>query len=164
MIYARAYGIRATVIRLTNVFGPRACIKSADFTFNNFFIGLALQDRDITVYGDGKQLRNVLYVDDAVEALVQVAEAQKAEGETFFAAGDAHWSVAQIAEATVKHIGSGRVKYVPWPQERKAVDIGDAVISNKKLKDILSWRPGNDLKTGLVKTRKYYGRCLQKYL
>jgi UDP-glucose 4-epimerase len=164
LIYARAYGIPATVVRLSNVFGPRACIRSADFTFNNYFIGLALQDKDITVYGDGKQLRNVLYVDDAVEALVQVADEERANGETFFAVGDQHWSVAQIAEATVKHIGSGRVKRVPWPQDRKAVDIGDAVISNKKIKGLLSWRPRCDLKTGLVRTREYYRHCLEKYL
>jgi UDP-glucose 4-epimerase len=93
LVYARAYGLPATVIRLANVFGPRATIRSADFTFNNYFIGLALQGKDITVYGQGEQLRNVLYVDDAVDALIAAALSDKSHGQTFFAVGDHHYSV-----------------------------------------------------------------------
>jgi UDP-glucose 4-epimerase len=164
LIYSRAYNIRATVIRLSNVFGPRASIHSAEFTFNNYFVGLALQDKDITVYGDGKQLRNVIYVDDAVEALVKASLVENTNCETFFAVGDEHRSVSEIAEATVKYIGGGRVKYIPWPKERKSVEIGDAVISNKKIKQILNWLPKYDLSSGLIKTKEYYSRCLKYYL
>ena len=70
LIYANAYKLRATAIRLSNVFGPRACIHSSEFTFNNFFIGLALQNKEITVFGDGKQMRNVIYVEDVVSSLI----------------------------------------------------------------------------------------------
>jgi UDP-glucose 4-epimerase len=164
LIYSRAYGLNATVIRLANVFGPRAAIHSPEFTFNNYFIGLALQDRDITVYGDGQQLRNVLYIDDAVEALVAAAGTENTRGETFFAVGDQHYSVAQIAEATVKHIGSGRVKSVPWPKDRKTTEIGDAVISNEKIKKATHWLPRCSLEEGLKKTRDYFRTCLDKYL
>jgi UDP-glucose 4-epimerase len=164
LIYARAYGIPATVVRLANVFGPRATIHSPEFTFNNYFIGLALQDKDITVYGEGKQLRNVLYVDDAVEALILAVQSDSTNGETFFAVGDEHWSVAQIAEATVEHIGAGRVKYVPWPKDRKSTEIGDAVISNEKIKRVLHWSPQYDLRSGLIKTREYFRACLEQYL
>lgn len=164
LIYARAYGIPATVIRLANVFGPRAAIHSPEFTFNNYFIGLALQDKEITVYGEGKQLRNVLYVDDAVEALILAAQSERANGETFFAVSDEHWSVAQIAEATVKYIGAGRVKYVPWPKERKAIEIGDAVISSEKIKRVLQWLPHHDITSGLVRTKEHFRSCMGHYL
>jgi UDP-glucose 4-epimerase len=164
LIYARAYGIRATVIRLANVFGPRATIHSPEFTFNNYFIGLALQDKAINVYGEGNQLRNVLYVDDAVQALILAAESESTNGETFFAVSDEHWSVAQIAEATVKYIGAGRVNYVPWPKDRKSIEIGDAIISNEKIKRILHWSPQHDMKTGLTRTKEYFSSCLEYYL
>lgn len=164
LVYAHAYEMRATVIRLSNVYGPRASIHSPEFTFNNYFIGLALQDKDITVYGEGKQLRNVLYVDDAVEALILAAQSESTVGETFFAVGDEHWSVAQIAEATVEHIGAGRVRYVPWPKDRRSTEIGDAVISNKKIKRILNWVPHFDLESGLAKTKEYFTPCLKEYL
>ena len=163
LIYANAYGMRTAVIRLSNVYGPRASIHSSEFTFNNYFIGLALHDRDVTVFGDGKQLRNALYVDDAVEALILATQSEQAVGQTFFAAHDVHSSVAQVAEATVEHIGAGRVKYVAWPKDRKAVEIGDAVISNAKIKRTLGWLPKHDLKSGLIKTRDYYSTCLKYY-
>jgi UDP-glucose 4-epimerase len=164
LVYATAYNLNLCVIRLSNIFGPRASIHSPEFTFNNYFIGLALQNKTITVFGDGKQLRNVLFVDDAVNGLILASQTDKTNGETFFAVSDIHYSVEQIAEQTVKYIGAGNVKHVDWPAGRKNVDIGDAVISNKKIKEYISWFPQHNLESGLVKTKEYYESCLDKYL
>jgi len=164
LVYATAYNLNLCVIRLSNIFGPRASIHSPEFTFNNYFIGLALQNKTITVFGDGKQLRNVLYVDDAVNGLILASQTDKTNGETFFAVSDIHYSVDQIAEETVKYIGAGNVKHVDWPAGRKNVDVGDAVISNKKIKEYISWFPQHNLESGLVKTKEYYESCLDKYL
>jgi len=164
LIYANSHQIRASVIRLSNVFGPRACIHSPEFTFNNFFVGLALQGKDITVFGDGQQMRNVIYVDDAVTAIILTSQADNVAGEALFAVGDEHFSVAQIAEATVEHLESGQVRFVDWPRGRKSIEIGDAIISNRKIKEFLKWIPQHDLKTGLVKTKAYYANCLKEYV
>ncbi len=164
LIYARTYNLQAKVLRLSNVFGPRATINSPEFTFNNYFVGLAMQNREITVYGEGKQKRNVIYVEDVVEAIVKALSSDKGNGETFFVASDDHYSVGQIAEATVKCIGSGKVIHVPWPQARKAIDVGDAVISNRKFQDTFGFKTQYDLRSGLLKTKKYYAACLDKYL
>jgi UDP-glucose 4-epimerase len=164
LIYANTYQMKATVIRLSNVFGPRASIHSSEFTFNNYFIGLALQGREITVFGDGKQLRNTIFVDDAIEALILASQSYKTDKETFFVVGDQHYSVAQIAEATVKYIGSGKVTFVDWPKYRKAIEIGDAIISNEKIKKVLNWSPQYDLRKGLIQTKAYYESCLDEYL
>jgi UDP-glucose 4-epimerase len=164
LIYATAYNLNLCVIRFANVFGPRASIHSPEFTFNNYFIGLALQNKTITVFGDGKQLRNVLFVDDAVNALILASQSDKTNGETFFAVSDTHYSVAQIAELTVKYIEAGDVNYVDWPAGRKVIDVGDAVISNKKIKKYINWLPQYNLESGLVKTKDYYKACLDKYL
>jgi len=164
LIYAKAYNLNLCVIRLANVFGPRATIHSPEFTFNNFFIGLALQNKVITVFGDGKQLRNVLFVDDAVSALICASQHIDGKGEAFFAVSDNHYSVAQIAEETVKHIGSGSVNLVDWPKGKKVIDVGDAVISNKKIKDYFNWTAQYNLEAGFIKTKDYYETCLEKYL
>lgn len=164
LIYAKAYQLRTTVIRLSNVFGPRAAIHSPEFTFNNYFIGLALQGKDITVFGEGNQSRNVLYIDDAITALIRTSLTEHINGETFFAVGDRHYSVAQIAETTVQYIGSGKVKFVEWPKSRKSTEIGDAIISNKKIKEVMEWTPLYDLEEGLIKTKAYYETCLERYL
>jgi UDP-glucose 4-epimerase len=163
LIYARAYNLNAVVVRLSNVFGPRASIHTPEFTFNNYFIGLALQNKNITVYKPGKQLRNIIYVDDAVKALIATALSRESHKETFFAVGDHHYSVAQIAVEITKIMG-GSVIYVDWPEERKATDIGDAIISNNKIKTVLNWSPKIDFKEGLTKTRDYYKNCLEEYV
>ncbi len=164
LIYANSHQIRTSVIRLSNVFGPRACIHSPEFTFNNFFVGLALQGKDITVFGDGQQKRNVIYVDDAVAAIILASQADNAAGETLFAVGDEHFSVAQIAEATVKYLESGQVRFVEWPRGRKSIEIGDAIISNQKIKECLGWTPQHTMHSGLIKTKAYYENCLREYL
>ena len=153
LIYSKAFNIRSTVIRLSNVFGPRASIHSPEFTFNNFFIGLALQGKNITVYGDGKQIRNVLYVDDAVSAMILAAESEKSTGKVFFAVGDEHFSVSEVAEATVKHIGKGQVIFVDWPVGAQSVDVGNAVLSNKKIKALLGGLQGLTWQMVLLKQR-----------
>lgn len=164
LIYARAHGLRATAVRLSNTYGPRACIHSPEYTFNNFFIGQALRGRAVTVFGEGKQLRNVLYVEDAVDALLAVATSEAAIGQPLLVAGDEHRSIAELAEATVRVMGSGRVDFVGWPAERQSIEIGDAIISNEKLKAITGWQPAHDLDAGLAKTRAYFADCLEAYL
>jgi UDP-glucose 4-epimerase len=164
LIYGRAYGIPVTVVRLPNVFGPRAAIHSPEFTFNNYFVGLALQGREITVFGTGEQLRNVLFVDDAVSALIMASQVDATNGEVFLAVGDEHYSVARIAEETVRHIGSGGVRYVPWPHERKAIEMGDAVYSNRKFKETVSWLPCTSLERGLTLTKEFYRSHAEEYL
>jgi len=164
LIYSKAFDIDASVIRLSNVFGPRASIHSPEFTFNNYFVGLALQNKDITVYGDGKQMRNVIYIDDAVEALIKTSLSKGTKGETFFAVGNDHYSVAEIAEETSKIMGSGKVNFIQWPQERKATEIGDAILSNKKIKEIVNWSPRTNLTNGLIKTKEYYKNHLKYYI
>tara|TARA_B100000315_G_scaffold49875_1_gene44481 strand:+ start:297 stop:1280 length:984 start_codon:yes stop_codon:yes gene_type:complete len=163
LLYAKAYSLNASVIRLPNVFGPRAAIYSPEFTFNNFFIGLALQEKSITVYKPGEQLRNVLYVNDAVEALLTAAQSDQSAGETFFAVGDEHYSVKKIAEKTCERMG-GSVQMIDWPKDRKAIEIGDAVISNAKIKDTLGWKSKVDFEKGLKLTYDYFQDKLDHYL
>lgn len=163
LVYSKAYGMDATVVRLANVFGPRSNIKSPDFGFINYFIGLAMQGKEVTVFGAGEQLRNVSFVADAVEALVLASLAPNTREEVFFAASDRQYSVSEIAQHIVRAMG-GEVRYVEWPKERQAIEVGDAVISNEKIKQRLGWTPRYDLAGGLELTRDYFKPCLAQYL
>jgi len=122
-----------------------------------------LQGHPVTVYKPGTQLRSILYVDDAVEALLAAAQCHKAIGRTFFAVGDKHYSVINIAERTTSVIG-GSVRLVEWPKERKAIEVGDAVISNAEIKKVLGWRPLTDLDQGLENTSMFFRDKLDCYL
>ena len=163
LLYSRAYGLRGCVVRLPNVYGPRAAIHSPDFTFNNFFIGLALLNKDINVYKPGNQLRNCIYIEDAVNALLLASQTHKSNGESFIAAGDFHYSVLEIAKKTVSEIG-GKVSLIDWPKNFKSIEVGDAVFTNKKIKSLLGWEPSISLVDGLKKTKEYYSKYLENYL
>ena len=164
LIYGKSYSIPVTVLRFPNIYGPRARINSSDFTFVNYFIGLALVGKSITVYGDGKQLRNLVYVSDAVDALVAAALEDKVNGEVMIATSDEHLSVKSIAKKITEVFGSSKVKLVRWPRRRKAIEVGDAVYSNKKIKSLLGWRAKVKFSAGLKKTLKYYKKVLSKYI
>jgi len=163
LIYESAYKLRTTVVRLANNYGPRSNIRSADFGFINYFVGLALQHRELTVFGDGSQLRNISFVDDSVAALILAGLSDRSQGRVFFAVADQQLTVAEISEAITTHIG-GKLSFVEWPKNRGAIEIGDAVISNKCIKSTLNWQPQVDLATGLAKTREYFLPSLAKYL
>lgn len=163
LIYGGAYRMRTTVVRLANNYGPRSCIKNSDFGFMNYFIGLALQGKEIPVFGDGSQLRNISFIQDSVEALIAASQSSQSDGEVFFAVSDTQISVAELSAKITEHIG-GRVHFVEWPKNRQAIEIGDAVIGNEKIKKILDWSPGYDLAKGLAKTKEYYVPLLEKYL
>jgi len=163
LIYANAYGMRTTVVRLANVFGPRSNIKNSDFGFINYFIGLALQGKELTVFGKGEQLRNVSYVEDCTSALILAAQNDSTNGQVFFAAGDKQYNVAELAREITSLIG-GAVRFMDWPKDREAIEIGDAVISNEKIKSALNWAPRYNLNSGLLKTKEYFSHCLNEYL
>lgn len=163
LVYGSAYRLRTTCVRLANVFGPRSNIRSADFGFMNYFIGLGLQGKTITVFGEGKQLRTITYVDDVVEALLAAALSDEANGQAFFAVGDRQCTVAEIAKEIVEVIG-GRVQHVEWPRDRESIEIGDAIISNEKIRTRLGWRAQIGLAEGLERTRDYFKPLLSHYL
>ena len=129
----------------------------------NYFIGMALQGRVLTVFGEGAQLRNISYVEDCVDALIKASQSDQANGQVFFAVSDEQYTVAEIAQAIVEIMG-GKVQFVEWPKDREVIEIGDAVISNEKIKSVLRWSPQYDLRTGLVKTHEYLRLCLKEYL
>jgi UDP-glucose 4-epimerase len=154
-IYAGAYDLHVNTVRLPNVYGPRASIANPDFGFINYFIGRALRDETLTVYGSGEQLRSVLYVDDAVEALVRAVRASRG-GQVWFAASDEHASVAELAQRIVEACGTGRVVHVEWPESRRRIDVGDIVIDSSRIRADLGWMPRVDLADGLHRTVAYF--------
>ncbi len=163
LIYAWAYGLRAAVVRLCNTYGPRSNIANPDFGFMNYFIGLGLQGKEVMVFGDGAQRRSIIYIDDAVRLMALVAGSDQGAGEVYNAGSAVAYTVAEVAGAIERVIG-GTVRFVPWPPERAAIEIGDAIIASEKARSRLGWQEEFDLAAGLAATREYYASRLEAYL
>jgi UDP-glucose 4-epimerase len=164
LLYHDVYGIPATAVRLTNVFGPRQRLRDDLQGFLPIFVRRALADDAITVFGDGEQQRDCLYVDDVVECLVLAAAAPDARGQIFNVGNDERLSLGAIADTIVTVAGTGRVEYVPWPPDRDAIDIGSYFGDSSKAKRLLGWEPRTSFADGIARTLEFYRARAAWYL
>jgi UDP-glucose 4-epimerase len=163
LVYNNVFGVRACSLRLTNVYGPRQLVKHNRQGFIGWFIRLAVEDGEIQIYGDGSQVRDFVYVDDAVDAFLRVAATDSTNGEVFNVGGTPI-SHRDLVALLIDIAGTGRVRYVPWPPDKKAIDIGSFYADWSKLHAAVGWEPRVNLREGLSRTVQFYRAHLQHYL
>ena len=164
LLYNNVFGIRACSLRLTNVFGPRQLIKHDRQGFIGWFIRMALEDREIQVYGDGSQMRDFVYVDDAAEAFLRAGASDDCNGDVFNVGGAEPITHRELVSLLIDASGGGTVRYVPWPPDKKVIDIGSFYADSSKILKTVGWRPRTSLRDGLVRTIHYYRQHLEHYL
>lgn len=156
IVYHTAYGLRTSSLRLTNTYGPRQLLKHNRQGFIGWFIRLAVEGQTIPLYGDGQQRRDLTYVDDVVDAFLRVGASETANGEVYNLGGQHPVTLYDLAQLIVTIAGQGEVTLVPWPADRKKIDIGDVYSSYAKIEAALGWRPTTDLQSGLTQMIAYY--------
>ena len=161
--YTRIHGIRTVPLRLTNVYGPRAQMKHSQFGVVNWFVRLALEGRPIPIFGSGKILRDFLYVDDCVEALLRAAEVPEAVGEVLNVGHDRPSTFLEVATLLGELVPGARVEFTEFSAERKAQEPGDFVSDITKIRRILGWEPRVDLREGLARTVAFYRERRPEY-
>jgi len=158
LLYNNVYGIKSACLRLTNTYGPGMRVKDARQTFLGVWIKQILSGQSIQVFGDGKQLRDFNYVDDVVDAILLAASKDGAEGEVINLGASEVIGLADLAQKMIEIYGSGQWDLVPFPAERKSIDIGDYYGDWKKANSILGWSPKVGLSEGLKRSIDYYKR------
>jgi UDP-glucose 4-epimerase len=163
LLYNNVHGIRASVLRLTNTYGPGMRVKDARQTFLGIWVRQLLESQPIKVFGDGTQLRDFNYVDDCVEAMLRAAADDTAIGKVYNLGSDEVVSLGDLAALMTVLVPSGTFEVVPFPPERKAIDIGDYYSDFSLIRRELGWVPTVGLRDGLVRTLEYVGRHRQHY-
>ncbi len=156
-IYHRVHGIKTLSLRFANLYGPYGK-GDAEFGFINYFIWLAANNREIFIFGDGNQTRNVMYVEDAADLLYSCVFHNALYGDVYFAVHKEHYPVIEIAKEIVSVFGKGRLSKKRWPRIRKRIEIGDAIISGAKLYYETQWEPKFSLREGLTRTKMIMDR------
>ena len=156
VLYNNVFGIRTSVLRLTNTYGPRMLVKNNRQTAIGWLIRQAMDGEEITIFGDGLQLRDFTFVDDAVEAFLMAGANDSTNGQVFNVGAIEPISLRELAELLIEAAGSGSYKLVPFPPERKVIDIGSIYVDDRKLRRVLKWKPRVDLREGLSRTIAFY--------
>jgi UDP-glucose 4-epimerase len=164
LLYHKLYGMHATCLRLTNTYGPRQLLTHDRQGFIGWFVRHALTGGIIELYGDGKQCRDINYVDDVVEALLLAGGSEKSDGEIFNLGGGEPVSLSDIATELIRLTGRGSVCHVPFPREQQLIEIGNCYLNSKKIETILGWRARTTWREGLARTVEFYRRHLPEYL
>lgn len=156
LIYYNTYGLRTTSLRLVNTYGPRAQIDDPRHSIVNWLIGRAIKNETITVYKPGTQKRDCNYVMDAVDALLLAGANEKSNGKAYNLGSGKPIEFINLAKKIIEISGSGNWKLVPWPKERKGIEVGDSFLSYEKIKRDLGWEPKTILEDGIRETVKFY--------
>jgi dTDP-glucose 4,6-dehydratase/UDP-glucose 4-epimerase len=156
LLYNNVYHIRACALRLTNTYGPGMRVKDARQTFLGIWIRNLIEGKPVQVFGDGLQVRDFNYVDDVVEAFLLSALDVRAEGQVYNLGNTEYINLKDLASMMVEIYGSGSYQIVPFPPERKAIDIGDYYSDFTKISHALGWKPRVSLHDGLRKSLEYY--------
>jgi UDP-glucose 4-epimerase len=154
--YTRIHGVRTVPLRLTNVYGPRAQMKHPHFGVVNWFVRLALDGRPIPIFGSGGILRDFLYVDDCVEALVRASEEPAMVGEIVNVGNDRASTFLEVANILQDLVPGTAIEFTDFTPERKAQEPGDFVSDISKIRRLLGWEPTVDLREGLSRTVQFY--------
>lgn len=164
LLYSRVYGLRSCALRLTNTYGPGMRVKDARQTFLGIWINNLLSNRAIQIFGDGEQLRDFNYVDDCVDALMLAAVNEKSDGKIYNLGSDEVVSLLQLAQMMTELGYGGVYECIPFPADRKAIDIGDYYSDFTLIKSELGWKPKVRLADGLKKTVDFYSSHLKQYV
>jgi UDP-glucose 4-epimerase len=163
ILYNNVYGVRAAALRLTNTYGPRMRVKDARQTFLGVWVRQLIDGKPVQVWGDGLQLRDFTYVDDCVDALLLTAADARAYGRIYNLGGLEIVNLRDLAALMVEIYGSGSFEVIPFPPDRKPIDIGDYYADYRQIEADLGWRPQVDLRHGLAETLAFYAARRQHY-
>lgn len=155
-LYGRIYDVPFTIARLTNPYGPGQPRERTAYGVVNRLIHLALADATLTLYGDGRQLRDYVYIDDAVAALLTLGASDASNGRIYNVGSGTGTPIAEMARAIVAIAGGGRIDFVPWPPLAERVETGDFVADVSRIGREIGWQPSVSLRDGLERTVAFY--------
>jgi UDP-glucose 4-epimerase len=163
LVYDDVFKIKGSCLRITNTYGPRHQMEHDEYGVFNWFIRKALDNEVIPVFGDGRILRDFLYVEDLIDCLLSIARTDAAYGDVFNVGSGVPVSFYDLARKIVDVVGTGRVDFAEFTQERKEVEPGDYYADISKIKRVTGWAPRTPLAEGIRKTADYYRTYKKEY-
>jgi UDP-glucose 4-epimerase len=163
-LYHNVHDLNTVSLRLTNTYGPRQLLKHNRQGFIGVFVRQIIQGEKIKIFGDGQQIRDMNYVDDVVDALVMAGAKPECYGQVYNLGGNEPINLLNLVKLLIDLNGDGAFEIIPFPPEKKRIDIGDYYGDYRKFSQMTNWQPQTSLKEGYTKMIDYYKEYLEKYL
>lgn len=160
--YYKEFGIKSTIYRITNPYGPHQQIKHNKYSLPGWFIRQVMENKTIKIFGEGKQIRDYIYIDDIIEAIFLSANSES-NGEILNLGSGIGTMFKDMVNTVVEVVGKGKIKYVPWPENYERIETGDTIPDISKLKRICNFEPKHSLTDGIKLTFQYYKQHFNKY-
>lgn len=162
LLYNNVYGIKSCSLRLSNTYGSRHQMKHPRQGVLNWFIRQIIDGQKIELYGTGSQIRDIHHVDDVVSALLLTGASDKVWGEVYNIGGTP-MSLVDFVSKAIEIYGKGNYKVIPFPDDRKSIEIGDYIADFFKIYRALGWEPKVSIDEGLKSTFEYYKKNKKFY-
>ena len=162
LLYDRTYDLKSVVLRLTNTYGPRQQIRNNRQGFIGIFLRQALKGEGITIFGTGQQVRDFNYVDDVVQALLLAALTDACYGKVFNLGSPVYHSVLEMVQMLQELTGVS-FETVPFPDDRKLIDIGDYYGDYSRFAAATQWQPTVGLREGLARSLDFFRTHSKEY-
>lgn len=163
LAYHKTYGLNTVILRITNPYGIRQQMKHSKYSLIGWFLRQAMEGETIKIFGDGKQLRDYIYVDDMTEGFLRAGIYEDAVGNIYNAGLGKSYNFLEMVKMILKVVGDGRIEFVPWPKDYEKIETGDVKVSMEKAKRDLGWVPSIELEEGIKETFKYYKKFKDYY-
>lgn len=164
LMLSRTGQLDAAVLRLTNVYGPRMALDVPCQGFLSTYLRKAITGQPLEVFGDGRQLRDPVYVDDVVDALLAAGAIESLPSRAYNVGGPEALTIESIAAMVSEAAGLGAVARREFPEDRKAIDIGSYHTDSTLAREQLRWRALTRFQAGIAATVAFYREHLPLYL
>jgi UDP-glucose 4-epimerase len=161
--YHEAYGLKTVSVRIANPYGPRQQMKHSKYGILNWFVRQALEGQPLTIYGDGLQRRDYVFVEDLAAAMATLALTSGMAGEVYNLGAGTGTPFMEMAQLVAAAVPGTEVRQVEWPADRYFVETGDYISDISKIKGISPWRPKTSLREGIDRTVDFYRQHREKY-
>ena len=158
LLWSELGRIDARVLCLTNVYGPRLALWLSGQGFLANFLRRGLLEQTIEVFGDGRQLRDPVYVDDVVDAFLLAGAAADPQSRFWNVGGQQALALADIAAMVSASAGAPTPVCRPFPADHKGIDIGSYCSDSTKIREELGWYPRIAFEEGVRRSWEYFQR------
>jgi UDP-glucose 4-epimerase len=161
--YRAAFNLDTACARIANPYGPRQQMKHNAYGIVNWFIRLAMDGKPLTIYGDGKQIRDYVFIDDTAKGLMALALSPDTAGKVYNLGSGVGTPFREMVMNVAECVPFAEVKEVPWPADRYLVETGDYISDISQIQAATAWAPEVNLREGIKRTVEFYKTNKHRY-